>query len=40
MEIDHHQEMCAVIDPLRPSDSYGTYIFLKTISYIAAHSAS
>ena len=35
-----YQEMCARIDPLRPSDSYGIDIFVETVSFIAAHSVS
>ena len=31
----HYQEMCAMIDPLRPSDSYGIDIFVQTTSFIA-----
>ena len=38
--MDHYQEMCARIDPLRPSDSYGIDIFVETVSFIAAHSVS
>ena len=40
MGMDHYQEMCATIDPLRPSDSYGIDIFVETVSFIAAHSVS
>ena len=38
--MDHYKEMCARIDPLRPSDSYGIDIFVETVSFIAAHSVS
>ena len=40
MGMDHYQEMCARIDPLRPSDSYGIDIFVETVSFIAAHFVS
>ena len=39
LEQSHYQEMCAAIDPLRPSDCHGIDIYMEVLSFIMAHVA-
>lgn len=34
LEQDHYQELCALIDPLRHSNSYGIDILTEVISFL------
>lgn len=40
LEPTDYQEMCAAIDPLRPSDSYGIDIYMEVMSFITAREAT
>lgn len=40
LEPTDYQEMCAAIDPLRLSDSYGIDIYMEVLSFITAHVAT
>lgn len=40
LEPNHYQQMCAAIDPLRPSDSYGIDIYMEVVSFIETHAVT
>ena len=40
LETTDYQEMCAAIDPLKPSDSYGIDIYMDVITFITGRVAT